>query len=111
MEKESAQKRARVIAIGNQKGGVGKTTVTVHLATALAEMGRKCLIWDLDTNCGSTRHFGIPADMPVLGTFEVSSIRTRTEMTAGFTFATRSANPVGCWCWLSARALEVHAGN
>ena len=59
------------IAIANQKGGVGKTTVTVHLATALAETGRKCLIWDLDMNCGSTRHFGIPADMPVLGTFEV----------------------------------------
>jgi len=71
MEEKSIQKRARVIAIGNQKGGVGKTTVTVHLATALAEIGRKCLIWDLDMNCGSTRHFGIPADMPVLGTFEV----------------------------------------
>jgi len=71
MEEKSARHRARVIAIGNQKGGVGKTTVTVHLATALAETGGKCLIWDLDMNCGSTRHFGIPADMPVLGTFEV----------------------------------------
>ena len=43
----------------------------MHLATALAERGHKCLIWDLDMNCGATRHFGIPADMPVLGTFEV----------------------------------------
>jgi len=71
MTKESAPRRARVIAVGNQKGGVGKTTVSVHLATALAERGSKCLIWDLDMNCGATRHFGIPADMPVLGTFEV----------------------------------------
>ena len=71
MNQENGSRRARVIAIGNQKGGVGKTTVTVHLATALAEIGRKCLIWDLDMNCGATRHFGIPANMPVLGTFEV----------------------------------------
>ena len=68
---ESAGYDARVIAVGNQKGGVGKTTISVHLATALAEIGCKCLIWDLDMNCGATRHFGIPADMPVLGTFEV----------------------------------------
>jgi Mrp family chromosome partitioning ATPase len=33
----------RVIVVGNQKGGVGKTTNTVHIATALGEMGRRCL--------------------------------------------------------------------
>jgi chromosome partitioning protein len=61
----------RVVAVGNQKGGVGKTTTTVHLAASLGETGRKCLIWDLDMNCGSTRHFGIPAEMPLLGCAEV----------------------------------------
>jgi chromosome partitioning protein len=61
----------RVVAVGNQKGGVGKTTTAVHLAAALGESGRKCLIWDLDMNCGSTRHFGIPAEMPILGCAEV----------------------------------------
>lgn len=60
-----------MIAVGNQKGGVGKTTNTVHLAAALGERGKKCLIWDLDVNCGSTRHFGIPDGMNILGTFEV----------------------------------------
>ena len=49
----------RVIAVGNQKGGVGKTTNTVHLARALVELGRKVLIIDLDMNHGATRHFGI----------------------------------------------------
>jgi len=37
-----------VIAVGNQKGGVGKTTNTIQLAGALAERGRRSLIIDLD---------------------------------------------------------------
>jgi chromosome partitioning protein len=56
---------------GEPEGGVGKTTTAVHLAASLGERGRKCLIWDLDMNCGSTRHFGIPAEMPILGCAEV----------------------------------------
>jgi chromosome partitioning protein len=59
-----------VIGIGNQKGGVGKTTMTVQLACALAEKGRKILIIDLDVNAGSTKHFGIKPEA-FLGTFEV----------------------------------------
>jgi chromosome partitioning protein len=59
-----------VVGIGNQKGGVGKTTTTVQLACALAERGRKVLIIDLDVNAGSTKHFGIKPEA-FLGTFEV----------------------------------------
>ena len=62
-------RRATVIAIGNQKGGVGKTSNTLHLAAALGEIGKKSLIIDLDANCGATRGLGIGADW--LGTFEV----------------------------------------
>jgi chromosome partitioning protein len=51
-----------VIAVGNQKGGVGKTTNTVHLASALGQMGRRCLIWDLDMNHGATLHLGVPPE-------------------------------------------------
>lgn len=65
-----ARKRTFVIAVGNQKGGVGKTTNTIHLATALGELGRKCLIIDLDMNHGATRHFGISPEGYV-GSFEV----------------------------------------
>src|SRR3954447_8454061 len=65
------QKNARVIAVGNQKGGVAKTTNAVQLAAALAEAGRQCLVWDLDMNCGTTQHFGIPDNMAILGTYEV----------------------------------------
>jgi chromosome partitioning protein len=62
--------RTFVIAVGNQKGGVGKTTATVHLARALTEIGRRVLVWDLDMNCGATRHFGVPTEA-FMGTFEV----------------------------------------
>lgn len=58
-----------VVGIGNQKGGVGKTTTTVQLACALAEQGRKILIVDLDVNAGSTKHFGIDP-RAFMGTFE-----------------------------------------
>jgi chromosome partitioning protein len=71
MEGATAPLKTRVIAVGNQKGGVGKTSNTVHLAAALGETGRKCLVWDLDVNCGSTQHFGIPDNMAILGTYEV----------------------------------------
>ena len=60
-----------VVAFGNQKGGVGKTTTAFNLAAALAQKGKKILLWDLDVNCGATRLAGITSDIPVGGTFEV----------------------------------------
>ncbi len=62
--------RTRIIAVGNQKGGVGKTTNTVHLARALVELGNKVLIIDLDMNHGATRHFGVEPEA-FLGSFEM----------------------------------------
>jgi chromosome partitioning protein len=73
------ERTTHVIAVGNQKGGVGKTTNCVNLATALAELGRKSLVWDLDSNCGSTRHFGIPEEAKFFGTFEVLTGRERAR--------------------------------
>ncbi len=49
-----------LIAVGNQKGGVGKTTVCVHVAAALGLRGYRCLVIDLDPAAGATRHLGVP---------------------------------------------------
>jgi chromosome partitioning protein len=64
------QLNTRVIAVGNQKGGVGKTTNTVHIARALVERGRKALIIDLDMNHGATRHFGVIPEA-FMGSYEM----------------------------------------
>lgn len=64
------RRETHVIAIGNQKGGVGKTTMTAHLAAALGERGLSVLAIDLDMNYGLTQHFGVDPEA-FLGTYEV----------------------------------------
>ncbi len=56
----------RIVALLNQKGGVGKTTVTLGLASAAAAVGRRVLVVDLDPQAASTWVLGIePDDVPV----------------------------------------------
>lgn len=52
--------RAKVVAVCNQKGGVGKTTTTVSVAGALAEYGRKVLTIDLDPQGSMSIALGVP---------------------------------------------------
>lgn len=64
-------KKTRIIAVANQKGGVGKTTTTVNLGAALAEMGHNVLIVDLDPQGNATTGLGIAKDGTGLSTYDL----------------------------------------
>jgi chromosome partitioning protein len=70
-----------LIAVGNQKGGVGKTTTTVHLAAALGERGYRSLVIDLDPAAGATKHLGVPVQS-YAGSLELLTTRETPQTLA-----------------------------
>jgi chromosome partitioning protein len=65
------ERRARIIAVANQKGGVGKTTTAVNLATAFAVRGRRVLVIDLDSQANATTGLGGSEDATVATSYEL----------------------------------------
>jgi len=61
----------RIIALFNQKGGVGKTTTTVNLGAALVDAGKKVVLIDLDPQANLTAHVGIDPDKVRHSTYTV----------------------------------------
>jgi chromosome partitioning protein len=60
------EKRARVVAVANQKGGVAKTTTTINLAACLGALERRVLVVDCDPQGNATRGLGLRAQPPHL---------------------------------------------
>lgn len=64
----------RVLVLANQKGGVGKTTTTINLGTALAAIGEKVLIIDLDPQGNASTGLGIDRKSRTISTYDVMTV-------------------------------------
>lgn len=69
----------RMIAVANQKGGVGKTTTAINLAASIARRGRRVILVDLDPQANATSGLGLPREFEGPTTYELLLGQARAE--------------------------------
>lgn len=85
------QPRARIVAVTNQKGGVGKTTTAINLATAIAMAGRQVLLVDVDPQGNLTSGVGLKGQRAARGTV-YEALTTEAAADEGYLLPTRVDN-------------------
>lgn len=90
----------RRIAVINQKGGVGKTTTTVNLGMALARMGQKVLMIDLDPQAHMTLHYGQDPQSEQPGSY---------ELLTGTTSFAKARNKIANNLWIVGASIDLAA--
>ena len=90
----------KIITIFNNKGGVGKTTLTYHLAHALGEMGKRVLLMDLDPQCNLTI-FSLEED-------QIDNIWTAEDDFVDDFSQAKISLPAGCFSSLINETRSIH---